>query len=250
MKYLNKKSSYKYKDYPLFCANLDLLQGVKDKYGERTDKRYSFKAINLPFKGIGLHIPVQGVDNVSVSYTLFITEASTELYDANVYFEHTRGVCEVKFTIFADREGSDSVTFNISDFSLNNPIGSEYSAAKDIADLVLSMFLMFNHALNKRKDIREAKGIKRVFSGKGGFKQLRPITITYIDSVQNIQEGNAQRNVEWSHAWKVRGHWRYYSKKDTIGKDRLGAILYGRTWVKPYTKQSQLELVDKTRVLK
>lgn len=56
------------------------------------------------------------------------------------------------------------------------------------------------------------------------------------------------REIDWSHRWEVRGHWR---KISGIGKDREGAYkIGGHTWVVPHQKgPDHLPVVRKLRVL-
>lgn len=55
-------------------------------------------------------------------------------------------------------------------------------------------------------------------------------------------------NIEWSHRWEVRGHWR---KTQGVGKDREGAYnTQGFTWVIPHEKgPEEKDLVKKIRVV-
>lgn len=55
-------------------------------------------------------------------------------------------------------------------------------------------------------------------------------------------------NVEWSHRWEVRGHWR---KIQGVGKDREGTYnTQGFTWVMPHEKgPEEKDLVKKIRVV-
>ena len=54
--------------------------------------------------------------------------------------------------------------------------------------------------------------------------------------------------VDWSHRWRVRGHWRRISG---VGKNRAGEYsTEGFTWVKDFVKGNKnLPLIEKTRVL-
>lgn len=57
------------------------------------------------------------------------------------------------------------------------------------------------------------------------------------------------RDVNWTHRWNVRGHWR---KVDGIGKDRQGDYSeQGRTWVKNQTRGPEgLPLIKKQHIIK
>lgn len=56
------------------------------------------------------------------------------------------------------------------------------------------------------------------------------------------------REIDWSHRWEVRGHWR---KIAGLGKNRLGEYcVKGMTWVKAHTKGPEdKDVVPKTRVV-
>lgn len=57
------------------------------------------------------------------------------------------------------------------------------------------------------------------------------------------------RNVDWSHRWSVRGHWRNILGR--IGKDRDGEPVADFTWVSDYVKGPEhLEYVKKARIVK
>ena len=55
-------------------------------------------------------------------------------------------------------------------------------------------------------------------------------------------------SVDWSHRWRVRGHWRSIPNK--IGKDRDGNPIQGFTWIADHIKGPETkELIEKTRII-
>ena len=55
------------------------------------------------------------------------------------------------------------------------------------------------------------------------------------------------REIEWSHRWSVRGHWRDHGG---IGKDRDdNYCIEGKTWVKSHAKGPEDKLVIKKQRL-
>lgn len=77
-------------------------------------------------------------------------------------------------------------------------------------------------------------------------------TVTYITNKKYLESKECPeglKNIEWSHSWIVRGHWRY--KEGLVGKDRNGERNQeGRTWVIESQKQNHLELKNKIRIVK
>lgn len=110
--------------------------------------------------------------------------------------------------------------------------------------LVNSLVFDFLDLIHKDKDIREGKERKRL-KVKGTKKKYNDLTIIHLCKYQNIPT-HQNKNIEWSHSWKVRGHWR---KTNNLGKDRNGLRnQVGRTWVVPSVKQKHLPFLNKTRV--
>jgi hypothetical protein len=68
-----------------------------------------------------------------------------------------------------------------------------------------------------------------------------PFQTVWIEKVNK----KLQRDVDWSHQWEIRGHWRVC---ETIGKDRDGIYqVEGYTWVKNHIKGKGI-LVKKARI--
>lgn len=84
------------------------------------------------------------------------------------------------------------------------------------------------------------------YKDKNGSKKINQIV--YIRP-KHSSASLMDREIEWTHKFEVRGHWRKISAT-TIGKDRSGAYkLKGCTWVNEYIK-GEGKLVIKTRALK
>jgi len=78
------------------------------------------------------------------------------------------------------------------------------------------------------------------------IKKLIHISKTFKDKPMNP----GRFNVDWSHQWEVRGHWRSVGLSN-IGKDRCGNYkIKGFTWVKAHFKgPDDKELVKKIRMI-
>ena len=75
-----------------------------------------------------------------------------------------------------------------------------------------------------------------------------PKTYTYISRTIDAMKARMQTDVEWSHCWKVMGH---YRRIKGIGKNRRGErCIPNRTWVVEHKKQTHLDYVDKVRIVR
>lgn len=84
---------------------------------------------------------------------------------------------------------------------------------------------------------------------KGKKQQIKISNVTHVYPNKNeTPKGLHGRNLEWSHRWEVRGHWR---KIIGVGKDRTGAYNQtGFTWVVNHEKGPlEKELVQKITVV-
>jgi hypothetical protein len=92
---------------------------------------------------------------------------------------------------------------------------------------------------------------KTIKIGVGSEKRNRRIRRVIYISPKKIKEDSSLsgRNIEWTHRFLVRGHWR---KIDTIGKNRDGEyVVPGYTWVSHHTRGDEsLPLVKKIRLVK
>ncbi len=64
-----------------------------------------------------------------------------------------------------------------------------------------------------------------------------------IKSIRVIHpEASTELTRSWTppaYAFAVRGHWRQYGDPATVGHDPLGKVVFGRTWVRDYTKNEK-----------
>lgn len=91
------------------------------------------------------------------------------------------------------------------------------------------------------------KAIKlRIGGKKEHFRISKVVYVSPKKSVSRV-ESSTSRQIDWSHRWTVRGHWR---KVAAIGKDREGLPISGHTWVRPHEKGPEnAPLVPKVRVV-
>jgi len=110
--------------------------------------------------------------------------------------------------------------------------------------LVTALQKTCRYMARKSVDIGEAKVKHRVkHSGRGTKEKISKVI--YVGRKKSI-ESKGHRSINWSHAWRVRGHWR---KANKIGKDREGNYNQnGWTWVIPHVKGDGV-LVEKVRII-
>lgn len=96
-----------------------------------------------------------------------------------------------------------------------------------------------------REAVRE-----RVKLGTGNYKRTHTIRTLIHVSKGTPQVVVGHRDVDWTHRWEVRGHWRNIDAT-AIGKNRDGEYgVVGMTWVKEHTKgPEELPVVNKLRVV-
>lgn len=100
-----------------------------------------------------------------------------------------------------------------------------------------SLLKVYLERLNREKmGVEHQEGVRKLGEGKlKKFYRLRPITYVspkkYAHEIVPLGGG---REVDWSHRWEVRGHWRTIKG---IGKDRDGNYnVMGFTWINNFVK--------------
>lgn len=127
-----------------------------------------------------------------------------------------------------------------------SPSGPQIGVIHANTHHLLTTFLaQFNAGLVGQEHVRE-----RVVIGTGAQKRIHRIRrIVHIrPKSTSAPATGSSREIDWSHRWLVRGHWR---KIDGLGKDRLGDYcVQGFTWVAEFQKGPEdAPLVRKTRLV-
>lgn len=88
--------------------------------------------------------------------------------------------------------------------------------------------------------------IKSKEAGKNKIKKIKKIVI--VKNKKNKMTSFGGSEIDWSHRWEVRGHWRSIRG---VGKDRNGDYkISGLTWVKDFVKGPEDKIfVKKTRIV-
>lgn len=145
----------------------------------------------------------------------------------------------------------------IRNVDLNRPEDDDYHHG--IRHLVASARVMLAMIESGVMGVEEGENsilIPRNNDGKAkGKLRVKPHTVRRLIHVapksqrEAVRPTQSSRQINWSHRWEVRGHWR---KVDALGKDRSGEyIIPGFTWVKESIKGDEsLPLIKKTRIFK
>lgn len=114
-----------------------------------------------------------------------------------------------------------------------------------------SLLKVYLDRLNKEKvGVEMLSGVRKLGEGKNKkFYRLRPIT--YVSPKKRISEMKplgGTKEVDWSHRWEVRGHWR---EVKGIGKDREGNYtIVGSTWVVNHVRgPEEKPIIKKTYIV-
>ncbi len=95
--------------------------------------------------------------------------------------------------------------------------------------------------------ITEEVGDKRFARTQAQMKLPNLVQVIQYRRTENMNEYSGESNVEWSHRWIVRGHWRWQPFKNEAGKDDRKRI-----WIAPFMKGPEdkpLVLTDKIYAL-
>lgn len=200
--------------------------------------------LDLPFKTCffemldASHTSIRAPGGVVIRVEgIFINELSPTKYEVYVLFYGNK-----HYSIQLIDKDTDMVSPN-EDLDPND--------ARSLYEHVLRMV----HGLCLRFD-EEEKGQsnpRKAFKAKiGGEKKkyrINKIVFVVPKKHRELVEAKYPRQVDWSHRFKVRGHWR--SLLGRIGKDREGNPIKDWTWVRDYIKGPEnAPLIKKTIVIR
>lgn len=234
----------------------DSVTGVINE--QETDDFYTIQADDL--KHTALPFPVMFIHTAGRQYTehgnllkenlyLYAHEYSPTIITGSLYSLGT--VYKRNLPFIADTE-SGTIQINKKGFEQSKHVFN----IKHVTSYILAhLFVVGN--MNKRKvliDIpTKPKTDYYIRKGKETIK-VPARNIYYIidkEDTESEHKIKATGRLEYSHAFRVRGHWRSLPNPDRFGKDRAGArIVKGYTWVSEYIKNKDSPtLVKKLRVI-
>lgn len=96
--------------------------------------------------------------------------------------------------------------------------------------------------------VKTSERIKFKRDGEKIIHKIRQVIHVCSKTKSSIREAEEKYQIDWSHRWSVRGHWRQIPG---LGKDRAGDyVVRGWTWVSDHIKGPEHKpFVEKTRVI-
>jgi len=214
--------------------------------------------------------------------TCFNEKGQKEIYNTNISFPFDTCIFESKnkelfiCTFDPDEMKSTKITIHIKSLLVKEIRPEEYAAffigfinnGGDIYTLgdafivnddgnfdqrlngmFLFLFKMVCYYLNTSQLGREAVNIRSTTKQNGIFRTNKINKIIHVMPKKETRWiKGLQNEIDWSHRWAVRGHWR---KTKDLGKDRHGEYkIRGFTWVKDHVKgpEDKVLVTDKIRV--
>lgn len=127
-------------------------------------------------------------------------------------------------------------------------LGMKISASNGVYHkAVCALLERMNSALIGSESVKEH--VKMKIRGEKIVKTIRKITYVRAKKSDSFKSPVTGRDIDWSHRWFVRGHWR---KCDSLGKNRAGEYcVKGHTWVSEHVKGPEhLETVSKVHLVR
>lgn len=191
-----------------------------------------FRPLNMPFKTIWiewLNRPL-AVDKESEMLGCLISERAPCFYD-------------IMPLMSRQNSGLDWCTFFL--------VPETFQKEKFLRDVYKSIHGLLSFWGSKSVSVGRSRDIDRLKIGRGVNRKLvkiKDLVVIYPKQEKEmaVDDLKLHSEVDWSHRWQVRGHWR---KCSGLGKDRGGSYSsIGYTWVVPHEKgPDHLPLVKKTR---
>lgn len=138
--------------------------------------------------------------------------------------------------------GLDADFINIEEIGMNSD---------DIVFLTTGVVVTFIALINDKNYLLGEEKIPKIKfkTGTGSSRTSHEINkIIHISHSNNISKGRlVGRQIDWSHRWIVRGHWR---KIRGAGKDANGTMVFGKTWIRAFEKgpEDKPLVSDKIRI--
>lgn len=178
---------------------------------------------------------------------------SIENFDGSPIHEHIGNIDKTKCLTFCvivvEVKPKEYLFYNLNHFVENNywVVEAVYSP---ITGRIVEQYL---HRLNtERVGFENTRQVIKIGSGKHK-RNHRIRKIVYVCPKKEYEKQNEKlgKQIDWSHRWLVRGHWR--KCEGALGKDREGLhCVPNYTWVVDHVKgpEDKILIADKTRIVK
>jgi len=184
--------------------------------------------LDLPFESVFMELPVSLIEGCDSDFAIGVTERHPGQYTIWQFHLSERGV---------------DITWVNNDQPNDMENQSRYLKRLAIAKAYVDSLNRKNTYLAKEKTGRK----KSIRNGKKKtYLDIKPIIYVVDKKTYNEKPASLGHNIDWSHKFEVRGHWR---KIKSIGKNRFGVYcIKNFTWIKNHIK-GKGDLVKKTRVV-
>lgn len=211
--------------------------------------------LSLPFSALFIHIKDK-------QFLLNGTLINSNLYIQTREFDPVR-ITGTLYEIREDGRSNLPFTVNVKE-NLLTISNSDYVKSgisygrKEIVSLILETYKYLN-SLNKKSVLvnTPTPGRKEYYRRKGKTTLTVPNRNVYYvlhkddSKSESYLREHGTGTFEFSHAFKVRGHWRTLQSNESLGKDRNGdRVVKGYTWVTEYIKGDEENLIKKLHIVK
>lgn len=253
------------REYQPFVLDPAALEEADDFVGANMDMRKFDYLLDLPFEKVWL----ETLDDTELHSSIGLDDGSEERFEDSYWFSCGGmavteiepgdywvdmlgsvgwvGRHSVRNPLFAD--GNETPTVIWRERLRREPVDTP--GRFDNWTLFCKLQKLFEFSRGKGAIVGSSKG-PSIAEGKGARKRFRRvkdlvhITLT-ARSTEYAKTAGLPAEIDWSHKWRVRGHWR---RVDGVGKDRTGSYcVKGATWVAPHVK-GKSALVEKTRLVR
>jgi len=216
--------------FVIYDFDAELLMGTEINVTRGSEKYQTIKntPLNTPFKSLLFNVVVP---TIKKQYVLGLVER-----DFNTY---------TIWSVFIDKSGNINIMY-FNDDKLSSPENIDrYVAIK--GELIKMIEHIHDYRSAEDKEVR-SKSLLNDNGKKSYYKLNQIIYLTKKNHQENVEK-TIKKKVEWTHSYRVMGHWRTL-EPGKIGKNQEGNyIVPGFTWVKDFVK-GEGELIEKIRIIK
>ena len=188
-----------------------------------------FPLFSIELDGIAMTAGEDGVKTLSlICHELAPNEYEFFAHTQNKGNEYLLCVKRNSFTLYKDGQ------------QLGQQSDDLIAQSTDIYNSYLSLTNLYLERLhNEKTGTTSALGRAKFKVGKQK-KIFRPRGVIYVSkTIQENKKFQNKKEINWSHNWTVRAHWRKLNNQDSLGLNRLGErVVKGRTWIGSFKKGS------------
>lgn len=198
--------------------------------------------IDIPFQTFSL-------EPANDWHSLYSEKSDAGLLNANIYVVHEKAPDHlIIYTLynFLPKPGSTQKPFSFVEKS--NLYFTDDDEPNNLDSLYTPIALYLSKLDNRTATFEHRIRAKVKIGGKKKLIKIKAKAILIDPAKKYTQKTFGSKEIEWTHSWAVRGHWR---RCKGTGKNRQGEKnkIEGWTWVNPHTK-GEGEFVTKNRIVR